>query len=122
VLVTRTHTNIEEQAVKPIVIAAAFALLAGPALAQSMTETKTTTTTTIAPAQATEMQTYITHEHPVAIAPPAGFTVTTGAVVPQSVEITPFPAERHWAYDYATIGDQTVLVDPHTREVVHIFH
>ena len=28
------------------------------------------------------MQAYITHEHPVAIAPPSGFTVTTGAVVP----------------------------------------
>ena len=107
---------------KPIVLAAAFALLAGPALAQSMTETKTTTTTTIAPAQETEMNEYITHEHPVAIAPPAGFTVTQGAVVPQSVELYSFPAERHWGYEYTTIGDQTVLVDPHTREVVHIFH
>jgi len=107
--------------VKPIVIAAAFALLAGPALAQSVTETKTVTTTTIAPAEETQMHEYITHEHPVAVAPPAGFTVTTGAIVPQSVELYNFPAERHWGYEYATIGDRTVLVDPHTREVVHIF-
>lgn len=109
-------------AVKPIVIAAAFALLAGPALAQSMTETKTTTTTTIAPAQETEMQEYITHEHPVAIAPPAGFTVSEGAVVPQAVELNTFPTERHWSYDYATIGDRTVLVDPRTRTIIHVFH
>lgn len=107
---------------KPIVLAAAFALLAGPALAQSVSETKTTTTTTIAPAQETEMQEYITHEHPVAIAPPAGFSVTTGAVVPQAVELNTFPTERHWSYDYATIGDRTVLVDPHTREIIHVFH
>lgn len=106
---------------KSIVLAAAFALIAGPALAQSMTETKTVTTTTIAPAEETEMHEYITHEHPLAIAPPAGFTVTTGAVVPRSVELYSFPAERHWGYEYATIGDRMVLVDPHTREIIHIF-
>jgi len=108
--------------VKPIVAAAAFALIAGPALAQSMTETKTVTTTTIAPAEVTEMHNYIVQEHPVAVAPPPGFTVTTGAVVPPSVELYSFPAERHWGYEYTTIGGQTVLVDPHSREVVHIFH
>jgi hypothetical protein len=109
-------------AVKPIVIAAAFALIAGPALAQSMTETKTVTTTTIAPAPETEMYEYVMHEHPVAVPAPSGFTITTGAVVPQSVELYNFPAERHWGYEYATIGDQTVLVDPATRQVVHIMH
>lgn len=107
---------------KPIIAAAAFALIAGPALAQTMTETKTTTTTTIAPAEETEMHNYIVQEHPVAVAPPPGFTVTTGAVIPQSIELYNFPTERHWGYEYATIGGQTVLVDPHTREVVHIFH
>jgi len=106
---------------KPFVLAAAFALLAGPALAQSMTQTKTVTTTTIAPAEETEMHEYITREHPVAVAPPAGFTVTTGAVVPPSVELYRFPAERHWAYEYTTIGDRTVLVDPRSREIIHIF-
>jgi hypothetical protein len=108
--------------VKPVIAAAAFVLIAGPALAQSMTETRTTTTTTIAPAEETEMREYVTQEHPIAVAPPPGFTVTMGAVVPQSVELYTFPAERHWGYEYATIGGQTVLVDPHTREVVHIMH
>ena len=106
---------------KPIVAAAAFTLIAGPALAQSMTETKTVTTTTIAPAEATEMQNYIVQEHPVPVAPPPGFTVTTGAIVPPVVQLYSFPAERHWGYEYTTIGGQTVLVDPHSREVVHIF-
>ena len=111
--------------VKPIVLAAAFALLASPVMAQSVaqsvTESRTTTTTTIAPAEETEMHEYITHEHPMAIAPPPGFAVTTGAVVPPSVELYSFPAERHWGYQYSTIGEQTVLVDPHTREIIHIF-
>ena len=106
---------------KPIIAAAAFALIAGPALAQSMTETRTVTTTTIAPAQETEMRDYVVHEHHPVMPPPPGFTVTTGAVVPPSVELYSFPAERHWGYEYTTIGGQTVLVDPHTREVVHIF-
>jgi len=108
--------------VKPIVIAAAFALIAGPALAQSMTETKTVTTTTIAPADETQMQEYVMHEHRAVVPPPVGFEITTGAVVPQAVELYSFPAERHWGYEYATIGDQTVLVDPATRRVVHILH
>jgi len=107
--------------VKPIVAAAAFVLIAGPALAQSMTETKTVTTTTIAPAEVTEMHNYIVQEHPVAVAPPPGFTVTTGAILPPAVQLYSFPAERHWGYEYTTIGGQTVLVDPHSREVVHIF-
>ena len=107
---------------KPIIAAAAFALIAGPALAQTMTETKTTTTTTIAPAEETEMHNYIVQEHPTAVPPPPGFTVTTGAVIPRSVELYNFPTERHWSYEYATIGGQTVLVDPRTREVIHVFH
>jgi hypothetical protein len=108
--------------VKPIIAAAAFALIAGPALAQAVSETRTTTTTTIAPAEETEMNEYVVHEHHEPIAPPAGFTATMGAVVPQSVELYSFPAERHWGYEYTTIGGQTVLVDPHTREIVHVLH
>jgi len=108
--------------VKPFVIATAFSLIALPALAQSMTETRTTTITTIAPAEETEMHNYVVQEHRVAVPPPPGFSVTTGAIVPQTVELYSFPAERHWGYEYATIGDQTVLVDPATRRVVHIIH
>ena len=104
---------------KPIVIAAAFSLLAVPALAQ-MSETRTTTTTTISPADETQMHEYIVHEHRTAIPPPAGFDVTTGAVVPQAVELYNFPAERHWKYGYTTFGERTVLVDPETRKIITI--
>jgi hypothetical protein len=109
-------------AVKTIVIAAAFSLIAVSALAQSMTETRTVTTPTIAPAEETQMHDYIIHEHPAMVPPPLGFTVKTGAVVPPTVKLYLFPAERHWGYEYATIGDQSVLVDPATRQVVHILH
>ena len=107
---------------KPLVAAAAFVLIAGPALAQSMTETRTTTTTTIAPAEESEMREYVVQEHRPVVPPPPGFVVTNGAVLPPTIELYNFPAERHWGYDYATIGDQTVLVDPGTRRVVHILH
>jgi hypothetical protein len=105
--------------VKPVIAAAAFTLIAGSAFAQGMTET--TTTTTISPAEATQMHQYIVKEHRASIAPPPGFTVTTGAVLPQSVTVYPFPAQEHWGhYEYTVIGDQPVLVDPDTRKVVEI--
>jgi len=107
--------------VKPFVVAAAFSLIAGSAFAQGMTET-TTTTTTISPADETEMHDFVVKEHRAAIAPPSGFVVTNGAVLPQSVDIYSFPADHHWKYEYTTIGDQTVLVDPGTRQIVNIIH
>ncbi|HTZ34538.1 MAG TPA: DUF1236 domain-containing protein [Stellaceae bacterium] len=102
---------------KPFVVAAAFSLLAIPALAQTST---TVTTTTIAPAEESQMHEYIVREHRAPIAPPAGFVVNMGAVLPPSVELYSFPPDRHWTYEYATIGDRTVLVDPDTRRIVRI--
>jgi uncharacterized protein DUF1236 len=109
--------------VKPIVIAAAFSLLAVPALAQmSETTRTTTTTTTVSPAEETQMREYVIHEHHAPIPPPTGFEVTSGAVVPESVELYRFPAERHWNYEYTTFGDRTVLVDPESRKVITVLH
>ena len=105
---------------KPIVVAAAFSLVAGAALAQGVTET--TTTTTISPADETEMHSYIVNEHLPPVEPPSGFVVTNGAVVPPSVNVYHFPPEHHWNYEYATFGDQTVLIDPATHRIVHIIH
>lgn len=87
-----------------------------------MPEPQTVTTTTIAPAEEQEMHEYVVRQHLALVSPPPRFTVAPGVVVPQSVELYSFPAERHWAYDYATIGEQTVVVDPVTRRVVQIFH
>jgi hypothetical protein len=108
--------------VKRIVLATALALIAAPAFAQSMSETKTVTTTTIQPADESEMREYVVREHRPVVPPPPGFTVTNGAILPEAVELYSFPAERHWGYGYATIGGQTVLVDPATRRVVHVLH
>jgi uncharacterized protein DUF1236 len=110
--------------VKSIVAAAALLLLAGPALAQVTTEKTTTTTTTteVPAAEQTQIREYVIHEHRPAIQAPTGFEITTGAVVPQAVELYRFPTERHWNYEYATFGDRTVLVDPVSRKIVTILH
>src|ERR1700731_4550700 len=101
-----------------MIAAAVLSLLAAPALAQ-MTQT-TTTTTTSSPADQGQRREFVIHEHHPAVAPPADFDITTGAVLPQGVELYSFPAERHWNYEYTTFGDRTVLVDPATRKIVTI--
>jgi hypothetical protein len=106
--------------VKPFILAAAFALVAGGALAQGVTET--TTTTTISPADQTEMRAFVIKEHHAAVPPPPGFVVTNGVALPESVDLYSFPPERHWNYEYTTIGNDTVLVEPHTRRIVGILH
>lgn len=104
-----------------ILATATVALLAGPALAQtSKTVTTTTKTTTISPAEEAEMHEFVVREHRPAIAPPPGFVVSNGAVLPPAIELYGFPAENHWRYEYATIGDQTVVVDPDTRRIVTV--
>lgn len=104
---------------KAIIAATALSLIAGSAFAQGMTQT--TTTTTISPAEETQMHEYIVKEHRASIAPPPGFTVSTGAVLPQSVTVYPFPTQEHWGpYEYTVIGDQPVVVDPSTRKIVEI--
>jgi Protein of unknown function (DUF1236) len=119
--VTRTELFERIKAVKPIVVAAAFTLLAAPAFAQMQTErTTTTTTTTVSPAEESQMHDSIIHEHRAPIAPPPGFDVNTGAVIPQGVELYSFPAEHHWNYEYVTFGDRTVLVDPVTRRIITV--
>jgi hypothetical protein len=107
--------------VKTIVAAAAFSLIAGSAFAQGMTQT-TTTTTTIEPADETQMREFIVKEHRTSIVPPAGFTVTTGAVLPDSVNLYSFPTDQRWGghYEYTVIGDQPVVVDPGTRKVIEV--
>ena len=104
-----------------IVTMAAVALVAGTAMAQQVSETtKTTTTTTISPAEETQMRDYVVKEHRPAIPPPPGFVVGSGEVIPLSISLYRFPTERHWRYEYATIGDRTVLVDPDTRKIVTV--
>ena len=59
-------------------------------------------------------------------APPAGFNVTVGAVVPAEVELYEVPADVEWApvrrYRYTVYQDRVYVVDPGSRKVVRIIN
>ena len=99
--------------------------------AAAQTSTTVTTTTggaaattgavTIQPEVRTKVREYVTTNKARSVAVPSGFTVSTGAVLPESVEIQSFPATVGVTqYRYAVVGDQTVLVDPGTRRIVEV--
>src|SRR3954468_16991603 len=99
--------------------AAAAVLIAGAAFAQTATTT-TTTSTTITPAQETAIKTYVTKEKRASVAAPSGFTVSTGAVLPQSVEVHSFPADvGATGYSYSVVGGKTVLVGS-DRKIIRV--
>jgi hypothetical protein len=75
----------------------------------------------ITPDQETVIHQYITTQKVEPVAPPADFEVTVGAVVPDTVQITPLDVpDMQTKYDYVVLGDRTVLVDPGSRKIVHI--
>ena len=76
----------------------------------------TTGTVTIQPEVRTKVREYITTSKPKSVAVPSGFMVSTGAVLPEAVEIQTFPSTVGVTnYRYAVVGDQTVLVDNNRR-------
>lgn len=81
------------------------------------TGTATTTgTVTIQPEVRTKVREYVTTSKPKSVAVPSGFTISTGAVLPEAVEVQSFPATVGVTnYRYAVVGDQTVLVDNNRR-------
>jgi hypothetical protein len=114
---------------KRILLASVMALATTAAVAQSSSTTTTTTTTapgttgtvTIAPEQRTAIRSYITQEKVTSVPAPSGFTVSTGAVLPQSVELRTFPSSVGVTqYRYVVINDRTVLVDPSTRRIIQV--
>ncbi len=118
---------------KRLMIAAVASLgVVSAAAAQTATTTTTTggavvttgTTTgavTIQPEVRTKVREYVTTNKAKSVAVPSGFTVSTGAVLPEAVEIQSFPATVGVTqYRYAVVGDQTVLVDPGTRRIVEV--
>jgi hypothetical protein len=95
----------------------AAVVIGGGALAQMAT---TTTTTTITPTQETAIKTYITKQKPRSVTAPSGFTVSTGAVLPSSVEVRTFPADVGvTGYSYAVVGGKTVVVG-RDRKIVRV--
>ncbi|HEX2552725.1 MAG TPA: DUF1236 domain-containing protein [Microvirga sp.] len=113
------------------VLIAAVASLGLVSAAAAQTSTTVTTTTggaaattgavTIQPEIRTKVKEYVTTNKVKSVTAPSGFTVTTGAVLPEAVEIQSFPATVGVTqYRYAVVGDQTVLVDPGSRRIVEV--
>ena len=101
----------------------AVALLAGAFGASAQTSTTTTTTTqqtTVTNEQQARIKAYVTKQRPRAVTAPSGFTVTTGAVLPEAVELESFPADVGVNYRYSVIGDRTVVVEPGTRRIIEV--
>ena len=102
---------------KRIFLTAAAMMIAGAAYAQTTT---TTTTTTISPAQETAIKTYVTKQKRASVAAPSGFTVSSGAALPSSVEVHSFPADVGvTGYSYSVVGGKTVVVGS-DRKIVRV--
>lgn len=97
--------------------AAVFALIASAAATAATT---TTTTTTVTPEQESAMATYVTKHKVKSVEAPSGFTVTTGAVLPEDVQIEEFPSDVGvTGYGYAVVGGTPVVVGS-DRKVVRV--
>jgi hypothetical protein len=103
--------------VKLLLAVTAAVVISSTAFAQTST---TTTTTTISPTEEGAIRTYVTKEHTESIAPPPGFSVAEGAVVPPTVELHQLPPTVGVPYEYSVIGGRTVVVNPSSRAVVGV--
>lgn len=92
-----------------LLAAAAFAMIAGSSYAQ---------TVVIEPAQETAIREYVA-SHKVAPVELSEVEVTVGAVLPEAVELHAIEAPDI-TYSYVLVGDQTLVVEPETREIIHI--
>ena len=113
-------------------------LIAGVAtlglVASAAAQTSTTTTTTsggtavttgststsvmIEPEVRTKIKQYVTTSKPKSVTAPSGFTVSRGAVLPETIEVQSFPSTVGVTqYRYSVVGDRTVLVDNNRRIV-----
>ena len=103
--------------------------LVASAAAQTSTTTTTTTggtattgststTVMIEPEVRTKVRQFVTTKKPKSVAVPSGFTVSRGAVLPESIEVETFPSDVGVTqYRYTVVGDRTVLVDNNRRIV-----
>jgi hypothetical protein len=94
---------------------AGFMLLGGTAIAAA-------DTVVLSPEESTTIHEYVTTQKVTPVEPPAGFSVSVGASLPDTVELHAVnsPKIKH-KYSYTVIGKQTVVVDPDTRKIVEVF-
>ena len=114
---------------KRVLVTAAAVVLATAASAQQSTTGQSSGgpavvrggPASLTPAQVSAIRTYVVKERRPSVAAPSGFAVSTGAVVPQAVELYTFPADVGVTdYRYTVVGGQTVLVEPTTRRVIQV--
>jgi hypothetical protein len=117
-----------------VALAAVFAVTGGIAEAKAPAGTVRTaagapaTTTapfTLAAPDATKLKDWITAQKTASVAPPAGFNVAVGTVVPMTIMLHPIPATvgvpAVGMHQYAVIGGKVVLVNPTDRKIVYVF-
>lgn len=109
---------------KRLLLATVFAVAAGSAFAHTSTTITTTTnpsttgTVVITPQQQTAIKIYVMKDKVTSVPVPSGFTVTTGAVLPQTVEVYELPSDVGLTnYSYAEIGGRTVIVGSDRRVI-----
>jgi hypothetical protein len=89
-------------------------LLAGAGVASAQT------TVVIQPEQETVIREYV-QKNPIASIDLPGIELNIGSKVPETVELHALDVPDV-QYRYVVVGDRTVLVDPGTREIVHIIN
>jgi Protein of unknown function (DUF1236) len=86
----------------------------------AVTTGSTTGSVTIQPEVRTKVRQFVTTKKPKSVMAPSGFTVTRGAVLPESIEVETFPSDVGVSeYRYTVVGDRTVLVD-NSRRIVEV--
>lgn len=74
----------------------------------------------ITPEQQTVIQEYVTTQEVAPVAPPE-VSVEVGTVLPETIEVYPIDApDAQVQYHYVVLDGQMLLVEPETREIVHI--
>jgi hypothetical protein len=72
--------------------------------------------------QLTRVKEHVAKEKRAPAAAPSGFTVTSGAVLPQGVQAYSFPAEVGVPnYRYAVVGNQVLLVAADTNRIYEVW-
>jgi hypothetical protein len=76
--------------------------------------------------QRTRIQSIVSRDHVARFTGSVNFNITVGAAVPRSVPVEVLPetiveiVPQYEGFDYIIIGDQLLIVDPHTLEIVVI--
>ena len=79
----------------------------------------TAQTVVIAPEQETVIREYVTKQNVASVELPADVKIEVGATLPETVEVHKVDVPDV-NYSYVVAGGQTILVEPETRQIVHI--